>query len=462
MAGAREIKAVGPSYLLLADRKSASQRSVNLYMQEIEGLGEDVQAVLRSVPGLVTDVVLGDIARGTYATDTRRFIVAGNTLYELTTGTAVSRGTLVSSSGYVNMKHGRDQLVLVDGANGYVLNLISNVFAQITDPDWRGSDAVDELDGYFVFVDPDTDQFYLSTIDDGSQLDALDFSSADVQPDDIVRHVVLKRELFLFGTRSTEVWVDSGNADFPLVRYNSTPIDVGIVGKRAVTRAADTLVFVGQTERGRGVVYIMAGHQPVRISNEAVEAALASSTNLGACALWSAQRKSAEFVGINAPGMQTTWVWNASTKQWHEQGELVNGAWTPMRIDEVTMFGGQHYATAGTATTYRLDDTAYAVGSDMLVRERTWPHLVQPSLEPVSYRGLEIGCTTGYGGNITLEISNDGGFTFGPPLLRSLGAIGRWMQRVRWLALGAARDRVFRLRCSDAVPLTITSAALDV
>jgi hypothetical protein len=79
----------------------------------------------------------------------------------------------------------------------------------------------------------------------------------------------------------------------------------------------------------------------------------------------------------------------------------------------------------------------------------------------VTYRGLELACTSGHGGNITLEISNDGGFTFGPPLIRSLGAVGRWMQRVRWLMLGAARDRVFRLRCSDAVPLTIHAAAVD-
>jgi hypothetical protein len=35
------------------------------------------------------------------------------------------------------------------------------------------------------------------------------------------------------------------------------------------------------------------------------------------------------------------------------------------------------------------------------------------------------------------------------------------MQRVRWLMLGASRDRVFRIRCTDAVPFSIHDAAVD-
>jgi hypothetical protein len=35
------------------------------------------------------------------------------------------------------------------------------------------------------------------------------------------------------------------------------------------------------------------------------------------------------------------------------------------------------------------------------------------------------------------------------------------MQRVRWLGLGAAVNRVFRIRCSDDVPFAIHSATVD-
>lgn len=460
MAGARYLPCVGPSYQL-ADRKAAVQRAVNLYLGEIEGPGEAYTAVLRSAPGTVLHLDLGAAVRGSYATDDRWFVVAGSTLYELTTGVAVARGSLLTPTGFVSMKHGRDQLVIVDGPNGYVLRLNTNAFVAIIDADWRGSDWVEELDGYFIFVDPNTDQFYLSAIDDASDLNALDFSSADAQPDNIVTHRVLRRELFLMGSRSIEVWVDSGDPDFPLVRYNATPIDVGVMGVQAATLAADSLFFVGQTTRGRGLVYVMQGHQPVRVSTRAVEEALAGSSDLSQCSMWAYQISGAEFVAVNAPGLETTWVYDAAAKVWHERARLISGSWQPYPADHVVQFGGEHYASWESGI-YRLDPEAYSLdGIGELARERTWPHLLNPGSELTQFRSLELACTTGYGGSITLEISNDGGITWGPPLLRSLGAIGRWMERVRWHFLGASRDRVFRLRCTDAVPLTIHGANID-
>lgn len=457
MAGQNEVKAIGPSYQL-ADRKAASQRSINLYMQQVEGLGEDRPYILASALGLVRLADMGADVRGSYCAGNRWFVVAGSKLYEVTeAGVKTERGTLLTASGFVGMKHGRDQLVIVDGANGYVYRLNTGVFERITAAGWRGSNWVDELDGYFVFVDPDTDQFYLSAIDDASKIDALDFSSADTQPDNIITHRVRKRELILIGSTSMEIWVNSGDADFPLVRYNSTPIDVGIVSGRAVAIAADGLVWVGQTDRGSGYVYELQGHQPVRISTQAVEEALAGA-DLSQCSMWTYHAAGNEFVAINAPGMETTWVWDFSSRQWHERGELVNGAWTPFRAQFLTFVNASHYAAAGQHL-YKL--AGYAVDGAPLVRERTWPHLMAPSFEPISYRGLEVACTTGNGGTMTLEISNDGGHVWNAPLLRSLGAIGRYMQRVRWLGLGSARDRVFRLRCTDAVPLAIYAAAVD-
>lgn len=462
MAGSRFLPCVGPTYSL-SDRKAAVQRSVNLFVQRVEGPGEDPAFTLTQAPGLTLKVDTGSTIRGSYATDTRRFIVAGLSLYERDTGATLTlRGTLdaTGEANYVAMKHGRDQLVLVDGPNGYVLNLSSNSFGQITDTDWRGSNWVDEIDGYFVFTEPDTDQFYLSQIDDASSLDALDFSSADAQPDNIVTHRVVKRELFIFGTRSTEVWIDAGGADFPLARYNSTPIDIGCVGVRAVIRAADALVFVGATDRGQGIVYMMQGHQPRRISNRAIEELLAQSTDLSECTMWAYQVDGAEFVGINAPGLDTTLVWDAAADQWHERAELSAGELIPLRVTDVTSFDGQHYAT-GDDTDYVFDTDVNTYSGDIMPRIRTWPHMKNQSSESMNFRSLELACTTGHGGNVTLEVSNDGGYTFGAPLQRSLGVDGRRMQRVRWNFLGASRDRVFRLKCSDDVRFNVQSANVD-
>jgi hypothetical protein len=460
MAGNRAVQAIGPSYRL-ADRKAAVQRSVNLYLTQIEGIGEDRQLILRSAPGLASYITAGATIRGSYNADGRWFVAAGTTLYEVVSGALVSRGTLASSSGFVSMKHGSSQLVAVDGENGYVLDLSANTFGRITAAAWRGSAWVDHLDGYFIFVAPDTEQFYVSAIDNASNLDALDFSSADTQPDTIVTHRVFKREAYFFGLRSVEVWINSGAADFPLSRYNSTPIQVGTVGSRAVCVASDTLIFVGQTDRGHGYVYGMQGYQPVRISTQAVEERLnATGVDLSQCVLWTYHVEGNEFVGIEAPGMPTTWVYDASTKQWHERCRLVVGETEALGLDSVTFYDGGHYAAYGTKL-LRLDSSVYDLDGDVLTRERTWPHLIAPGFEPVNYRALELLCSTGAGGIVTLELSNDGGQRWGSPLQRNLGAIGRYAERVRWLGLGSANDRVFRVRCTDPVAFSIYAAAVD-
>ena len=426
-------------------------------------MGEAHQAVLKSTDGLSQLYDFGAPVRGAVVTaDQREFIVAGITLYEWVSGAPVSRGSLGTTTGAVSMCVGETQLVVADGPFGYVLRLSTNVFGQITDPDWRGAISVTIVNGTFVFVPPSNqEQFYLSAIDDATTLDALDFSSADAQPGEIVTSRELKQETYFFKPFSTEVWVYDGEADFPLVRYNSVPISVGAVGPGAVIEAADTLIFVGRTKRGTGIVYAMQGHQPVRISNTAVETALqATGVDLSSCTLWVQQKAGAEFVCVNAPGMSTSWCWDAASKQWHERGELVNGAWTPFRIERVVPVGSIFHAFAGNVM-YRMGDDIYTIGSAPLVRSRVWPHFPNPAMEPITIRGLELMCTTGYGGQIMLRISKDGGSTFGAWLLRSLGAIGRWLQRVRWMPLGGGTDIVFELRVSDAVPLTIVQGTVD-
>lgn len=455
MAGSKVVQCVGPSYHL-DDKKAGIQSAINCYPQRLEG----DNWMMAASPGEVQIAALSGPLRGSRNVFGRWLVVAGNTLYEVTTtGAFTVRGTLATSVGFVGMSHNKTQVALVDGANLYLFTLGTNALTMIVSSGWRGSNTVWEMDGYFIFVDPETDQFYISAIDDGSILDALDFSSADSSPDDIVTHLVSHRQAWFFGDLSTEIWIDSGTAAFPFVRYQSYSMDVGCVGEGAAIVAADTVFWVGQTERGAGIVYMATGNQPTRVSTMAVEQALRASTDISGTTMWTYQIEGHEFIAVNAPGLATTWVYDAAVQQWHERAEWDAG-WKPLRSRLVTSVGLDHFAGDADGKLVRLDSDVNTLSGRPLVRERTWPHLIQPTMEPVSYLGLELAMTSGHGGNVTLEISNDGGETFGPMLLRSLGPIGRWMQRIRWNGLGTAINRVFRVRCSDDVPFAIHSAAV--
>ena len=459
MVGRNFLPCIGPSYHL-DDRKAAVQTAINCYLEQIEGLGETRVLTQVSAPGLAMYLSLGAEIRGQRNVEGRWFVVAGSTLFEIVAGAAVSRGKLLSATGTVAMSHNNTQLAIVAGTDGYVFKLATNTIARITSAGWRGSKTVGFIDGYTIFVAPGTDQFYITALDDSSSLDALDFSSADSQPDNIVAALVKDPELVLLGLYTTEIWVNSGGALFAFERNRSVQINIGCVGTRACIQAADSIFWIGQTRTGSGIVYQMVGHAPERRSTRAIEQLLAKSTDISAATMWTYQVDGHEFIGINAPGLSTTLVYDAAMQQWHERAEWSSG-WAPLRVTSVCYVNGGQYGADAQGNLYRLDSNYYMNGTDPLVRERTWPHMVKASMEPITFRSLELACTTGYGGNVTLEISNDGGFNFGPMLIRSLGAIGRWMQKVRWLPLGTANDRVFRIRCSDPVPFNIHAVAVD-
>lgn len=59
---------------------------------------------------------------------------------------------------------------------------------------------------------------------------------------------------------------------------------------------------------------------------------------------------------------------------------------------------------------------------------------------------------------ISLRWSDDGGHTWSNSYDRSFGAAGEYKTRVIWRRLGRARDRIFEISVSDAVPARITDA----
>ena len=473
MAGRQYAPFIGPSEPL-EDRKSSSQRSINLYMSAIEGGGEDKQFVLKSAPGLETIYELAEDIDGYCKSeaDGTVFVAAGGKLYKSERGDRdyillgligdAGRREMISAAGYVFIAG----VPTTGNEDSYVYNLQTEVLAKITHPDFPGCRTVTFLDGYFICSLAGTsDQFFISAIDDPMTWDALDFSSADSSGDAIVALTAFRGELVIFGSRGIEFWVNSGGEDFPFIRSQGANINIGIAGPEAFTLTDDALYWIGDGGNGAYYVYEMQGHQPVRVSTKAVEDSIfvPDGANPQFATMWTYQTSGHEFVGVNSFPSSSTWVFDVPLRKWHERCELDNGAYIPCRIRYVyaNRFGFIH-GMAGKKV-YFLNDNSYSIDGDPLPRERTWPHLMRSNLEPVSYRSVELACTTGAdapAANITLEVSNDGGYVFGPPLLRSLGAVGRRMHRVRWMMLGASRDRVFRVRVTDPVPVTFHSATV--
>jgi len=63
---------------------------------------------------------------------------------------------------------------------------------------------------------------------------------------------------------------------------------------------------------------------------------------------------------------------------------------------------------------------------------------------------------------MALQISNDGGYSFGNELWASMGKKGERRTRVQWHRLGRSRDRVFKIIISDPVKVVIINAYVEV
>ena len=75
-----------------------------------------------------------------------------------------------------------------------------------------------------------------------------------------------------------------------------------------------------------------------------------------------------------------------------------------------------------------------------------------------------VGTTGGQGFNPVwmLDVSKDGGVTWTTlQTFRSMGETGQYLQRLRWLRMGTARQWLFRLRSTDPVPRNIIGFYLD-
>lgn len=441
--------------------RAASSRDINYMFRRIEPADEKSPVYREQVPGLTLWATLTGEFRGGWWTGSRAFVVFGHTLYELfDNATSTALGTLNTSTGVVDFAQGLFQLVMVDGSagGGYVLTLATNAFAQITDPDFYGSKRVDFMDGRWYFVRPDTQQFYWNdTIDVATDFDALGFKSAESKPDNIVSMLIDHRELIAFGELSTEPFLPIPSGDEILQRNNGGVTETGCAATHTAQKFDNTYAWVSQDKNGRGIVVRAGGQtgsQPQRMSTHDVEEALSNSTDLSGAWAWTYQEDGQTFYVLNAPGLSTSWVFDASVNRWHERAELVNGQLQPWRARGHLYAFGLHLVGDDDGKLYELDPYEYTYAGDVMYREVTSPHGTAPSLRWIEFARLRLNVSLGQTSSgtdpqIEMRYSDDGGETWSIWIARSLGRIGEFDEPPVWHRIGRAKDRVWQFRVTD-------------
>lgn len=453
---------------------AADARMVNLFPEIVPEAGKE-PAFLNRAPGLKLEVAVGTgPVRGLWQLADNLYVVSGTQLYKVSPAYVVTLLGNVSGTGPVSMSDNGIQLFVACNGPSFIYNINTNVFQQITDPDFPGAVTVAYLNGYFVFNEPNSQKIWVSALFDGTAIDATEFASAEGSPDGIVGLIADHNQIWVYGTNSVEVWYDSGGLDFPLARVAGAFNELGCAAAYSIAKMDNGLFWLGKDARGQGMVYRANGYAGQRISTHAVEWHIQQYGDLSGTIGYTYQQDGHSFYVLIFPSADTTWVYDVATQAWHERAGFANGDFTRHRSNCQAFFNNKvMVGDYQNSNVYSFDLDDYSDNGSIQKWLRSWRAIPtgQNNLKRTAHHSLQLDCETGVGLNlgqgsdpqVMLRWSDDGGHTYSNEHWVSIGRIGEYYRRAIWRRLGMTmklRDRVYEVSGTDPVKIAIMGAEL--
>lgn len=500
---------LGQSYVARSIN-AANNRMVNLFPEATPEAGKEI-GFLNRAPGirLLATIGTGPI-RGMWSTQlpsSNAYVVSGTEFYQVRANYSYTKIGNVTGTGPVSIAFNGVQLFIACNGPSFIYNTQTNVFQQITDPDFPGAKTVSYLDGYFVFNEPNSQRIWVTSLLDGLAIDPLEFASAEGSPDSVAGIIADHRELWVFGTESVEVWYNAGTLDFPLARIQGAFNEIGCLSAFSIAKMDNALFWLGQDTRGYGVVYRANGYTGVRISTHAVEYAIQKYGDVSDAIAYTYQQEGHAFYVLTFPRASATWTYDVATGAWHERAGFDKGLFVrhrsncQMTFNSETVVGDYQngnlyafdldvFADNGQPQKWLRSWRALPTGANNL--KRTAQHSLQldaetgvglNGIDPTDaleyelatesgdyivtedgdYIAITVATVEGANPEVMLRWSDDGGHTWSNEHWRSMGRIGTYGTRTIWRRLGMTtklRDRVYEVSGTDPVKIDIMGAEL--
>lgn len=380
-------------------------------------------------------------------------------------------GDVFSVSGG-SLYRGSDLLLAIDGdgpvsfaASGYELLVTAGEMlysyngtntAAVGLPDDFNARAVTFISGHFVAIRDDSQKFYWSAQLDGRSWDALDFASAESEPDSLVDAVSMRGNLYLMGQQTIEPWYYTGALDLPFSLIQQRLFPKGAHSTGCAVEMDNALFFVGSD----AIVYRTAD-VPERLSDHGIEERIEASASVSAFGFI---MDGHTFFCIRLDSQ--TFAYDAATGQWCEfqtEGGNFAGRCAAMQ-DQTVLFGDD---TSGTQWTF---GESYADNGSPLLREFTAAFPIKGGATTINNLTVDANSgrtdlLSGEGSAPMIEMaaSRDAGATWGDFRQASLGQQGQYRTRSRWTRAGMfdAPGAMFRIRVTDPVALRVSNVLVN-
>lgn len=393
-------------------------------------------------PGLTELAEFGaGTIRGLYAYNGLIFVVSGPNFYSATqAGLVTSLGSLNTSSGPVyfadNGVANGHQLMLADGDHGYIYDSDAQTFTMIDTADLPAPVSVVFQDGYFLTNDANSGRVRWSAGYDGTSWPPLQFATAEGDPDNTVRIISDHRLIWVFGERSTELWYDSGDADFTFQRYQGGFIERGCAAAASVVKSNNALIWLSRDAYGWGQVLMGASPEALKVLSTPQLEYQWSYAELGSAHAFAYQSQGHDFYVLTIPTIGRTFVYDHATQEWHERASG-NAQW---RAHGYCVMNGVHYVgDYASDKVYAIDTKNNTEDGVSITRTLVSPH-INDNDRRLFFAAVQVIADSG---NLSLAWSKDGGETFTPPITKAA------LPRAVWRRLGVSRDWVFKLTTTD-------------
>lgn len=173
----------------------------------------------------------------------------------------------VGVGGHVTLDYSFDFLSIASGGRPFFY--ANGVLNAPTDPDFGTVKDMIFLDGYFVFTDGEF--IGVTELTDPFSVNPFKYGSSEIDPDPLVKLLVLRNELQAVNRYSIEAFEDIGGEFFPFQRIEGAHIQRGCIGKDACTIFLENIAFLGGGHNEAPAVWLGSNGSSINISTREID-----------------------------------------------------------------------------------------------------------------------------------------------------------------------------------------------
>lgn len=423
---------------------ASPSRLINSYREPTVG----GPMTLKSVPGMVPHANLQTVfVRAMLSTQGSLFALAGGRLWRVeVNGSITDLGdTLDSTDASLSSNNG----IVTAAIGGKYYTWNGTTLVDPTPGAFASFGSVEFFANYTILTERNGRRFQWSDLADPTDLPGLNFQTADGRDDNIVRAFAIGGQLWIFKEASHEIWYNTGDAGAnALVRQAGGIRDVGLLGFGLIDRFVGSAFMVGSDGRA----HIINGSALQPVSTPPVETAIRQCRPRY---VFTYEDEGHTFCCITFQDCPA-WCYDVATGEWHERAE--GPSHDPWGAQVTAKLGNDWYVgrDTGEISVFRRSNND---GPRPLVREAVSKSLYIDG-ERFTVRELELFPRQGFSeGRITVNVSRDGGVTYGLDKARALGPTGQYAKRTIWRNLGLSRAFTVKVRWTDPYDVGLSAEA---